>query len=212
VSVSLSADTRLPSIVASAQPISVPEAHSNSPGSPRSVHEMGHGAAAAGVETGTTFASESTAKAVAKAVTSTSTTATHPTTNSSEGEERNPRERKAQSNGKADKEGGGKKGKKTPFSVPVELDSDYQRPYKCRFKGCGEAFSRMYTLKIHEDSHELFERYHTYKRQPQLFLDGDSESLKRERERQFAQRTALSPMIQLELDKLIAKAEARTAK
>ena len=47
-------------------------------------------------------------------------------------------------------------------------------------QGCDQAFSRKYTLNVHIKSHELFESYHDYKKEPMLFYDPDLITMREE--------------------------------
>ena len=57
----------------------------------------------------------------------------------------------------------------------AHVRNNFRRPYVCSFAGCGQAFSRIYTLKVHERSHENYSKYHEYKRDPQLYFDPNME-------------------------------------
>jgi hypothetical protein len=81
-----------------------------------------------------------------------------------------------------------------------KVKSGFERPFKCTHPGCGQAFSRNYTLKVHEKSHALFNNYHEFKRQPQLFLDADSSGLIEERIARKEESYALPVLIQDELN------------
>jgi hypothetical protein len=87
----------------------------------------------------------------------------------------------------------------------TSVRDDFARPFICRYPHCGQGFSRQYTLKVHEKSHELFQRYHDYKRRPQLFLDADSAEVARENEARINARTSLPPLVQKELASLVFK-------
>ena len=52
----------------------------------------------------------------------------------------------------------------------ARVRAGFERPFKCKYPGCNEAFSRAYTLKIHEKSHKVFGNYHKWKKEPQLGL------------------------------------------
>jgi hypothetical protein len=80
--------------------------------------------------------------------------------------------------------------------------SGFERPFACSFPGCGEAFSRAYTLKIHEKSHKLFANYHKWKKEPQLFLDADNQQAAKEFQNAKDARTLLPPLVQADLDQL----------
>lgn len=79
---------------------------------------------------------------------------------------------------------------------------DGTRPYVCHETNCGAAFSRLYTLKIHQKSHTLFSNYHSYKRDPQLYLDPDEKDLQLQKEREFEQSYSLSDLVLQELNNL----------
>jgi hypothetical protein len=79
---------------------------------------------------------------------------------------------------------------------------DGTRPYVCNETNCGAAFSRLYTLKIHQKSHTLFSNYHSYKRDPQLYLDPDEKDLQLQKEREFEQSYSLSDLVLQELNNL----------
>ena len=84
----------------------------------------------------------------------------------------------------------------------ARVRAGFERPFKCRFEGCTQAFSRAYTLKIHEKSHKLFGNYHNWKRNPQLFLDKDKESMAQEAHELAESRTMLPPIVRADIDAL----------
>ena len=77
----------------------------------------------------------------------------------------------------------------------ARVRAGFERPFKCRFDGCNQAFSRAYTLKIHEKSHKLFGNYHKWKKDPQLFLDKDKETMAKEAHDLAESRTILPPIV-----------------
>ena len=79
---------------------------------------------------------------------------------------------------------------------------DGTRPYVCNEPNCGAAFSRLYTLKIHQKSHTLFSNYHAYKRDPQLYLDPDEIDVKIQKEIEFEKSYSLSDLVLQELNNL----------
>ena len=78
----------------------------------------------------------------------------------------------------------------------------FERPFKCKHPGCNEAFSRAYTLKIHEKSHKVFGNYHKWKKEPQLGLDLDRKAMRAEAINLVEERSRLPPIVQAELKKL----------
>lgn len=84
--------------------------------------------------------------------------------------------------------------------------SGFERPYVCSFPGCGQQFSRAYTMKVHKKSHYLFTKYHEFKNQPQLFLDDDVAAFRRENELRAELAWSLPPLVQMELDLLQSRA------
>jgi hypothetical protein len=85
----------------------------------------------------------------------------------------------------------------------------FERPFKCRHKGCDEAFSRAYTLKIHEKSHKLFGDYHRWKKDPQLFLDKDKNAMVQTAHELKESRSLLPPIVQADLQDLRDSAAAK---
>lgn len=90
----------------------------------------------------------------------------------------------------------------------AKLRSGFERPFACQYRGCHQAFSRLYTLKVHEKSHELFSDYHIYKKQPQLFYDPDVETIKQELDLQNRSEECLPSLVQQDLLALQLTAEA----
>lgn len=41
----------------------------------------------------------------------------------------------------------------------------------CQYRGCGQAFLHLSTLRAHERTHEQFGEYHRWKRQAQVYRD-----------------------------------------
>lgn len=41
----------------------------------------------------------------------------------------------------------------------------------CQYRGCGQAFLHLSTLRAHERTHEHFGEYHRWKRQAQVYRD-----------------------------------------
>ena len=87
----------------------------------------------------------------------------------------------------------------TDFQAYVK--NGFERPYVC--SKCNQAFSRAYTLKVHEKSHETFSNYHLFKSKPQLFLDDDKETLVMENMRKYIHDISLPPVIQQDLKLLL---------
>jgi len=79
---------------------------------------------------------------------------------------------------------------------------DGTRPYICTEPNCGAAFSRLYTLKIHQKSHNLFANYHAFKRDPQLYLDPDTEDILAQKNKEYEKSFSLSDLVLQELDNL----------
>ena len=86
----------------------------------------------------------------------------------------------------------------TDFTAYVQ--NGFERPYVC--SKCNQAFHRMYTLKIHERSHDAFGNYHKFKSEPQLFLDDDKHELVLANMRKYVSSISLPPLIQEQLDVL----------
>ena len=76
----------------------------------------------------------------------------------------------------------------------------FERPFVCAH--CNQAFSRAYTLKVHEKTHETFKSYHMFKTQPQLFLDDAKHELVLENMKKYVSSISLPPLIQAELNTL----------
>ena len=78
----------------------------------------------------------------------------------------------------------------------------FERPYKCTFPGCDQAFSRQYTLATHMKSHELQQGYHSFKREPMLFLDPDMEQMKQEAAEYREKQSMLPPLVIQQIDEI----------
>ena len=78
----------------------------------------------------------------------------------------------------------------------------FERPYKCTFPGCNEAFSRQYTLATHMKSHELQQGYHKFKKEPMLFLDPDLEQMKLEAATYHEKQSMLPPLVAQQIDEI----------
>lgn len=86
----------------------------------------------------------------------------------------------------------------TDFTAYVK--SGFERPFVCAH--CNQSFSRAYTLKIHEKSHETFKNYHKFKSEPQLFLDDDRHEEVLSNMRKYVKDISLPPLIMSQLEKL----------
>ena len=94
----------------------------------------------------------------------------------------------------------------TDFQAYVK--NGFERPYIC--SKCNQAFSRAYTLKVHEKSHETFSSYHMFKSKQQLFLDDDKETLVMENMRKYIHDISLPPVIQQDLKLLLIQNQMQT--
>eukprot|EP01038_Epipyxis_sp_PR26KG_P012258 gene12258-16437_t len=81
-------------------------------------------------------------------------------------------------------------------------DKIFTNSYKCNYPHCHQVFSRLYTYKVHLKSHELNNRYHDYKRNPQLILDNDRTEWNKIAKNYVEQKMILPPLIQNELNSL----------
>lgn len=70
--------------------------------------------------------------------------------------------------------------KMTSFGETFDTDHAFDRPHVCKFEGCGQAFTRLYTLRLHEKSHLMFPDYHKYKQDPMLGYDIDRKQMEEE--------------------------------
>ena len=91
----------------------------------------------------------------------------------------------------------------------AKVRSGFERPYACSHAGCDQTFSRAYSLKIHEKSHELFGNYHKFRNEAQLFLDPDKKMAEAEARAAFDARTLLPPLVQEEIYQLRVAAQIR---
>jgi len=91
----------------------------------------------------------------------------------------------------------------------AKVRSGFERPYTCSHPGCPAAFSRAYSLKVHEKSHELFGGYHKFRHEPQLFLDPDNEGARAAAQAAFEASVSLPPLVQQEIVNLRVAAAAK---
>lgn len=68
----------------------------------------------------------------------------------------------------------------TSFGETFDTDHAFDRPHVCKFEGCGQAFTRLYTLRLHEKSHLMFPDYHKFKQDPMLGYDIDRRQMEAE--------------------------------
>lgn len=100
------------------------------------------------------------------------------------------------------------KGLKHDFEAKVR--SGFERPYRCSHAGCDQAFSRAYSLKVHEKSHSLFPDYHKFRSEAQIFLDPDKVAAEAHVRAAFEAKTLLPPLgVQEEIYQLRVKAAHR---
>lgn len=84
-----------------------------------------------------------------------------------------------------------------------EFSGTFERPYKCSHRGCHEAFSRPYTLRMHEKSHLIeYRDYLKYRNNPQYGLDADEETQKNEEKLRFENAVKLPRYIEDQLNHL----------
>ena len=93
----------------------------------------------------------------------------------------------------------------------AKIRSGFERPYRCSHAGCDQAFSRAYSLKVHEKSHSLFPDYHKFRSEAQNFLDLDSKAAEAQVQAAFEARTLLPPVgkVQEEIYRLRVRASHR---
>ena len=85
----------------------------------------------------------------------------------------------------------------------------FQRPYVCGVPGCGQAFSRQYTLRVHERSHELYSKYHEYKREAMLGFDPNVKDMAQDLKVKAAHQHQLPPVAQGMVDGVRVSASTR---
>ena len=166
------------------------------------IEERGDSSRANSVEKETVINKESQVEASSQTSSQTSSVrfmspATAPTITSSP-------ERRNVSRGKLLEESVGSASSPALFPKPQWQSTAASSPavYKCSHVGCGQEFSRAYTLKVHEKSHELFPSYHNYKNTPMLNLDPDVSQMIAENRLRRQERTALPRIIMQDLESL----------
>ena len=87
----------------------------------------------------------------------------------------------------------------------------FVRPYVCSHPGCGQAFSRRYTLDVHVKSHQ-FGRYHAYKKEPMLFFDPDLRTMQTERITFSESKGVLPPLVEDELKLIRAMSSSKPSR
>ena len=80
----------------------------------------------------------------------------------------------------------------TSFGETFDTEHAFDRPHVCKFEGCGQAFTRLYTLKLHEKSHLMFPDYYKYKRDPMLGYDVDRQQMDAETRARLREFTLLT--------------------
>lgn len=90
-------------------------------------------------------------------------------------------------------------------NVILDMESSFDRPFKCSFEGCQERFSRLYTLKIHEKSHIIFPGYYKYKRDPMVAYDATIEDMVKDRSQLIFSRQTLPNAREKEVKLLLSK-------
>ena len=91
----------------------------------------------------------------------------------------------------------------TSFGETFDTEHAFDRPYVCKFEGCEQAFSRLYTLKLHEKSHLMFPEYHKYKHDPMLGYDLDREQMEAETRERLLSLENLPSLREQELERTI---------
>ena len=86
----------------------------------------------------------------------------------------------------------------------------FERPHKCTFPGCDQAFSRQYTLATHMKSHEVQQGYHEFKKEPMLFLDPDMEQMKQEAAEYRENQSMLPPLVVQQIEEIRALSSKAT--
>ena len=84
-----------------------------------------------------------------------------------------------------------------------DTETMFERPHKCSFEGCNQAFSRVYTLKLHEKSHLMFPEYHKFRHDPLLAFDADADSMMEEARQKLMTRENLPFLRDLELERTL---------
>jgi hypothetical protein len=89
----------------------------------------------------------------------------------------------------------------------TDTETEYDRPYKCSFDGCNQAFSRVYTLKLHEKSHLMFPDYHRYRHDPMLVFDMDATRMMEDARLRLLTREELPPQVQFEVNQTMGASQ-----
>jgi hypothetical protein len=84
-----------------------------------------------------------------------------------------------------------------------DTETKFDRPHKCSFDGCNQAFSRVYTLKLHEKSHLMFPEYHKFRHDPLLAFDADAENMVQEARQKLMTRENLPLLREIELERTL---------
>lgn len=91
----------------------------------------------------------------------------------------------------------------TAFGDTFCTETAFDRPHVCRVEGCGQAFNRLYSLRLHEKSHLMFPDYHKYKRDPMMGWDEDREQMEAEKRRKLMGLEMLPLLREIELERTV---------